>query len=142
MGLDMYLVFDLGEHDGNPNDSIDERYEEVAYWRKANMIHNWFDTRLACGQAFENGGYYTVQPEFIDDLLTLVNKILSYYDKNPKFAIKVARELLPTTRGFFFGCYDYDEWYFQDLLQTQKMLREVKNHAWFGELPLKYTADW
>jgi hypothetical protein len=43
------------------------------------------------------------------------------YIKDPS----VARELLPTGSGFFFGGTDYDEYYYNDLVETQKMLEEL-----------------
>ena len=40
-----------------------------------------------------------------------------------------AEELLPVQAGFFFGGYEYDEWYFQYLKNTvemiDKLLKEV-----------------
>ena len=44
--------------------------------------------------------------------------ILAVYDETAEDnsnAIKLAKELLPTTNGFFFGNTDYNEFYFQQL---------------------------
>jgi hypothetical protein len=34
----------------------------------------------------------------------------------------VAKELLPTSKGFFFGHYEYDEYYLSDVIETRNWL--------------------
>ena len=41
--------------------------------------------------------------------------------KNPS----IAKELLPTQSGFFFGDTDYDQYYIEDLTYTKKALKEI-----------------
>ena len=102
MGLDMYL-YKL-------------KRKEIGYLRKANMIHHWIEKRIL-----------TQNPE-IKEICSLGHYGLSYNDlkalymdidfvlKNPK----MAKEILPTRLGFFFGNLGYNEIYFETL-------REAKN---------------
>jgi hypothetical protein len=39
----------------------------------------------------------------------------------------VASELLPTASGFFFGNNDYNEYYYQDLLDTKEIIENALN---------------
>lgn len=143
--------------------------EEVGYWRKANAIHNWFVENLADGN-YEGHDLY-VSTEDMQKLLDTVNKVLeasklvkgkiqngsrSYknektgeyvsnepimedgeYIKDPT----VAKELLPTTEGFFFGSTAYDQYYYQDLLDTKKILeRALEDTNSMGEY--EYSSSW
>ena len=100
MGLDMYLI-----HDG----------EEVGYWRKANQIHKWFVDNVQNG--VDNCGEYKVTKEQLIELRDTCNKVLD--DGN------LAPELLPTRSGFFFGSTGYDEWYFNDIENTKRIIDEI-----------------
>ena len=159
MGLDMYLdkrhyvrTFDSTPPDarfsvsvtrgGRPYPALKpERIkyieEEVAYWRKANQIHNWFVVNVQEGR--DECQDSEVSTEQIGELLGLVTKVLA--DRS------LAPELLPTQAGFFFGSTEYDESYFEDLQYTQETLTSIlaemaeidksDYYAW-----LQYHASW
>jgi hypothetical protein len=120
--------------------------EEVAYWRKANQIHNWFVQNVQGGN--DDCGTHYVSGEQLGELLSTIKTVLASckmvsgkihvgtsYDKNGKheeFAdgkiienSSVAEELLPSTSGFFFGSTEYNEWYVKDLEYTEKVLTEI-----------------
>ena len=98
----------------------------VAYWRKANAIHKWFvdlnDGVDDCTQIRVNGSQ-------IKSLVDTCKQILADHSK--------ASELLPTQSGFFFGSTDYDEWYYEDLEKTVKMLADVDENDEYI-----YQASW
>jgi hypothetical protein len=100
MGLDQYL------YKGD---------EQVGYWRKANQIHRWFVENVQDG--VDNCGEYTVTREKLDELLTNVYYVL----KKPE----QAKDILPSQPGFFFGQYEYNDWYMQDINDTKHILEEV-----------------
>lgn len=134
--------------------------EEVGYWRKANAVHQWFVNNIQDG--IDDCRSYYVSAEQLQALLDTVNKVLEASElvegkvangqtfKDGKFVpiledgkyIKdstVAEELLPATEGFFFGSTDYDQYYYQDLVNTKQILEEaLKDPA--GEY--EYTASW
>lgn len=107
MGLDMYL-----EKRKKGSRSYDD-YEEVAYWRKANQIRNWFDRKIGV----ENCEYHTVTRELLVELVQDCNRVLDNH--------ALARRVMPTSEGFFFGCTEYSEWYFEDLERTVEMVLGV-----------------
>lgn len=80
----------------------------VGYWRKANAIHGWIV--LNCGDGEDNCQRIYVSRENAQELVDLCKEVIADPDK--------ANELLPPHTGFFFGSYEIDEWYLNDLQQT------------------------
>jgi hypothetical protein len=137
MGLDMYLnkktYISRGEHlspeekyevvvtkGGKPVDHIKAnrvKYieEEVGYWRKANQIHNWFVENVQDG--VDNCSDYYVATHKLEELLDVCKQIEADHS--------LAESLLPSISGFFFGATDYDEWYYEDITNTIKILEEA-----------------
>lgn len=109
MGLDMYLERRLSK------DEICEN-ENVFYWRKANQINAWFDKNVGNGE-IENCKNYTVTREQLEQLINDCETVLKDHS--------TAANILPTSQGFFFGTTDYDDWYFKDLEDTAKGLKEI-----------------
>ena len=136
MGLDMYLsrkyhiknwnfLEDKDRHaititkGGKPSaiqtSKITDVITEEMYWRKANAIHNWFVNNVQDGN--DNCNEYHVPREQLVKLLSIVNEIIKDHTK--------ASELLPTSEGFFFGDTNYNDSYFSDLEDTQKILSVI-----------------
>jgi len=86
--------------------------EEIMYWRKQNAIHNWFVENCQDGEDDCRDAY--VEIDQLEKLADLCELVLESKDG----------ELLPTTEGFFFGGTLYDEWYFEGVKETLKVLRE------------------
>jgi hypothetical protein len=105
---------------------------EVAYWRKANAIHQFFvnldDGKDECQKIY-------VERENLEELVNRCNIILENKD------VEKAKELLPSQGGFFFGFTDYDEYYFEDLENTQKVLTKLVNDA-PKDWEFYYKASW
>jgi hypothetical protein len=148
MGLDMYLEvrkyvskfsFDKGESFPTPEYQAmiahapkgTDKYGDyagisvsypVAYWRKANAVHGWFVANVQGG--VDNCESYYVSREQLAELAEACDAVL-------KVSVGVSQEdaaatagLLPV-QGFFFGGYEMDEWYIQDLKYTQKMINHI-----------------
>jgi len=156
MGLDMYLIgkrflwFDefelqnklnkvLGsplpptteDQWGQPHVQLVEL--QLGYWRKANAIHQWFVENVQSGE--DDCREYNVSIEQLQKLKEVCQLVLADHSK--------ARDLLPTQEGFFFGGTDYDEWYFQDLEYTVKIIDFIEQSI----VPLKkydlyYQSSW
>ena len=107
MGLDMWL-------EKKKKNDAEAKYEEVAYWRKANQIREWFCEHVG---GIDNCVRVQVDEEDLQKLMDDCIAVLSDHNK--------AKELLPTSPGFFFGSYEYDEWYFEQIKETIEMLEEV-----------------
>ena len=112
-------------------DKITYITENVGYWRKANAIHGWFVNEVQEGN--DNCKEYRVDKDDFKKLLVIIKKIL----KEPSSA----KKLLPTYEGFFFGSYEYDKYYIEDLEYTKKLLEEIiaKNDD-YGEY--YYQSSW
>ena len=137
MGLDMYLskktYVKQWDHQspeekyevivtkgGKPVDGIKAKRvkyieEEVGYWRKANQIHRWFVDNVQGGVDDCRDAY--VSSEDLQKLLDLCKKVQADHS--------LAESLLPSASGFFFGGTDYDEWYYNDIENTIKILEEA-----------------
>lgn len=146
MGLDMYL-YGIKK---NKKDDISEpssgEWEEVCYWRKANAIHKWFNTKFIKEQ--DPWGYYEVEEEDIQGLLLLC-KLLKTLKENPneifqwvktdffefvnnlddgtiECADLIARVLLPPDNlGCFFGSGMVDDWYWENIDDTIEQLTKA-----------------
>ncbi len=118
---------------GLQTDRISSVDEEVMEWRKANQIHGWFVDNVQSG--VDDCGECRVKPEKIRELLEVCEKVIAasklvdgmvangytynenrerIYQREPGKVIEdatVAKALLPTREGCFFGLPEYDEWY-------------------------------
>jgi hypothetical protein len=97
---------------------VSEIIEQVAYWRKANQIHDWFVKNVQDGK--DECQYSSVSREQLQKLIATVEKVLADHS--------LAKELLPTTTttaGFFFGGTEYDEGYWHDLKNTKTQIEAL-----------------
>lgn len=134
-------------------------FDEVGYWRKANNIHNWFVENIQNG--IDECDYYVVQKDDIIQLLDTVNKVIDSLkgkktiskvitNGESSFSIKVyedadlevAKDLLPTQEGFFFGTTHYTDYYFENLKETKKILTKIVNNFSFDKNYLIYHSSW
>jgi hypothetical protein len=149
MGLDMYLTAKRYVSDYNDTDkvlstelmrhfpeltatqTIQEVSVRVGYWRKANAIHRWFVTNVQNG--VDDCGSYPVSRDSLTELRDVCMRVRDWPGG-------MAAEQLPTTTGFFFGNTDYDEWYFQDVANTAKIIDEclLLPRSWEFE----YSSSW
>ena len=154
MGLDMYLTGKLyigGQYKHNkikgtieindeanetiisiPITKVSEIELAIGYWRKANMIHNWFVENIQNGN--DDCNPYYVNFDQLDNLKQLCQDII---DK------KKSPEFLPPTSGFFFGSTDIDEYYYQDLEDTVAIIdNALKEYKTYPNLSFYYQSSW
>ena len=150
MGLDMYLETEVYISDYEPKDEAlraaikatavdglgDFRPKninyELAYWRKANAIHGWFVREVQRGKDECQKSYVTVDK--LQQLKDACEKVLA----NPE----LAPELLPASQGFFFGSYEYDEYYLDVLRSTVAKLDRVLSNPEAKKWWITYQASW
>jgi len=103
---------------------------EIAYWRKANAIHNWFiqlhDSEDDCSPIHVN-----------KDNLQELQKICKEVIDKPE----LASDLLPTVEGFFFGGTLYDEWYHDSIKYTHNTIDTILKTV-PDEWSFIYQASW
>ena len=103
------------------------------YWRKANQIHNWFVENVQGG--VDDCKEYHVSQEKLKELVTLCKKVL--LEKSVLQNKELAKELIPTTSGFFFGSTEYDDYYFEELQDTINALENLDPNCDYY-----YRASW
>ena len=103
--------------------------EDAGSWRKANQIHRWFVDNVQDGE--DNCAEYFVSGEQLNDLRELCKDVLEHHDT------KYSLDNLPPDEGFFFGSYDIDDWYYEDLERTVKIVDEIQRTD--PELSGEYT---
>lgn len=147
MGLDMYLNAErylwshndadkqisenIGQLVGLPTDGkVKTITVEAGYWRKANHIHNWFVTKVQDGVDECQDAY--VGRDQLKELRETCQKVLDNHD--------LAESLLPTASGFFFGGTEYDDWYFQDIEDTIKIIDAAL--AMPDQWDFNYRSSW
>jgi hypothetical protein len=142
MGLDMYLSAEgycSPYLDGGKRDALIEALGgdhppmrqgsgvsveiDVAYWRKANAIHQWFVDNAQGG--VDDCRPYPVTLEQLEALRDLCRSHLGRRDP------ELAAEDLPTQEGFFFGSTEYGDDYWADLSDTDAQLTALLD--WVGE---------
>lgn len=105
---------------------------EVMYWRKANAIHSWFVENIQ--EEVDNCQSYEVSKVDLKRLLQLCEMVIA----DPKSA----SDILPVRQGFFFGSYEYDEWYFNDIKRTAKELKELLENKELEDYSFTYQSSW
>lgn len=147
---------------------VEDTYE-LAYWRKANAIHNWFIINVKNGQ--DDCKEHRLTEEDLQNLLVTVNDVLDHcelkdgiirngytikrflwktyrkYNKEKgkvltKQSIKYCSEKLPTQEGFFFGNTDYDEYYYEMLVYTKEKLEYILSHYNLKKDKIYYSSSW
>ena len=134
----------------------------VAYWRKANQIHHWFVENCQGGVDECQKAY--VSREQLEELRDLCQRVLDesqlapdgthpvttlmpsgqvVEQQEPKRSPRnpdVAKELLPHQEGFFFGTYQYDEWYWEELENTIAQIDRALKLSGYWEF--EYRSSW
>ncbi len=135
----------------------------LADWRKANQIHNWFVKNVQSG--IDNCGTYEVSKDKLEELLLLCktvvdnSKLIEGQVKNGQTYVDgewvdnyedgqviennvIARKLLPTASGFFFGSTEYDQWYLEDIKHTVAVLEDCLKNTDFEHEVVMYSSSW
>lgn len=104
---------------------------QIAYWRKANHIHKWFVDNVQNGN--DDCHDYYVSRDQLQLLLDNCKIALMHKEEAPK--------LLPRQEGFFFGSYEYDEYYFSDIQDTIDQLEAILKDV-PADWEIKYQSSW
>ena len=158
MGLDMYLfqTHYIKEWDHDPDDErikttitkggepikfagrpFEVRYE-VAYWRKANAVHQWFVEN--CQEGVDECQYSApIAPEQIETLVQICKRVIDLADQGEWTKLRMyVQDHLPPTAGFFFGPSDIDDdeymqsWFIEDMRNTVEQLTPLLDEDQIG----------
>lgn len=132
--------------------------EQVAYWRKFNALHGWFVNELNEG-VDDCSPIHVTRENFIELLSILKNvqnvinnskkvtKVLTdwnneNYDYNVYECGDKINELLPPRQGFFFGGYEIDDYYKQEVDRTIVIIEEVLKEIEEGDIHGIHSSDY
>ncbi len=144
MGLDMYLYLERYDsviyHEPNSAEKAKALYPpelgklaernlnhnflsrltkyQVAYWRRAYAIHQWFADN--CGNGDDNCEFMYVGVEQAKELLRLINEVLEHPEKAD---LLLPNQFFEYSNSMAKG--EYDKWYFNDLRYTKEVLEDV-----------------
>jgi hypothetical protein len=131
--------------------------EQIAYWRKFNALHGWFVQNCAGGT--DECQDINVSEEHLKELLDTLKKVHKLTSTSKKvtkvlqdwngkdYEVEVyenedkIKELLEPTQGFFFGGYEIDEYYAEEVKSTIKILKDLIKDNEYGE-EFIYRASW
>lgn len=149
MGLDMclrdikiYHIEKAGKLGMSLNDYVNANYDKVMLdsvgiernWvlRNAGHIHNWFVQNVQNGR--DDGGVYVFSKRKANELTKICRHILVHLDEAPKY--------LPVTNAYGYGPRDYDQWYFDSVMNMLRILEEAFDFVDFKKKVLVYYANW
>lgn len=142
----------------------DSTIEQVGYWRKENMIHQWFVDHVQNG--VDDCKYHNeCTKEILEELLDTCEKVKQiavlkpgkivngmtfkngkvencYEDGEVIVNADEVAALLPTQGGFFFGGTDYDNWYMRGVEDTIDILTRVLETTDFEKEMVYYVSSW
>lgn len=153
MGLDQYLC--------------DAQGNEIVYWRKRNHFHKFFcENGKETKETEHYYGPYIISRGLLNLLLDKIDIILSSkldkpilksfnngcswkdgvmtertFEAEIEYDEELARNLLPSQKGFFFGSTDYNPYYYESLIRTKEILSEyLKTNP--RARKFIYTSSW
>lgn len=128
---------------------------KVAYWRKANHIHGWFVNRVQdgldeCQESYVSLEVLTELRDICRDLLAKKKELEDDTGDevlNHDTLVDYCMAKLPPVQGFFFGSYDIDLGYWDDIRDTVNMLTPIiewdkVEHANGNYWEFTYRASW
>jgi hypothetical protein len=119
-------------------------FDNIGYWRKANAVHNFFVQE--CQGGVDECQLSMISKEDLNDLLKRCKRALKLKDIYLNDGILKDGEgienFLPTTSGFFFGGTEFNEWYFEDIAETKKIITKVLKETDFDKQAIFYRASW
>jgi len=147
MGLDMYLKSEQYLWDEESDDLVEQiknqnkhklrptsiRYDAI-YWRKANHIHKWFVDNVQNGN--DDCKDYYLSLKTLLKLREVCYKVLD--ERNEE----LSKKLLPTYQGFFYGSYEYDDYYYDAVRYTAKSIDNLVVIRGFEKMDLIYYSSW
>jgi hypothetical protein len=112
--------------------------EHVLYWRKANHIHKWFVDNVQNGK--DDCEEYHVFRSTLEELFQVCDELLRVPEGDERN--NLAMKLLPPQQGFFFGTYDINEWYWNEVIKTHECLKAILDEPYNINISYKYQSSW
>jgi len=105
-------------------------FEQVAYWRKFNALHQWFVTNVQLG--IDKCNLYELDKDVLFELLEVLEEVHNL--KNPS--------KLPPTQGFFWGSTEVDDYYWDKVESSIQTISELIDETDWNKERLFYQSSW
>lgn len=119
-------------------------FEDIGYWRKANQIHNFFVQE--CQNGIDECQLSIITKDKLEDLLDRCKRAMKlkkiYLNDGIIKDGQGLETFLPTSSGFFFGGTEFNEWYFEDIAETKKLITKVLKETDFDKQIICYRSSW
>ena len=103
--------------------------QEVAYWRKFNALHDWFVKNVQNGE--DDCKEYAVYLEDFVKLQLCLSLVLDAQNTclagrlSEEERDAICLENFPPTGGFFFGSKEIDDFYWEDVVSTKRIVESI-----------------
>lgn len=105
---------------------------DIGYFRKFNALHAFIVDHFAGGK-----------DECQDIRLTKSDvSVLKEACRQVLAEPESAAELMPTRRGCFFGSLEYDDWYFDNMEEAERLFGMILENVDFDKYDIIYIASW
>ncbi len=111
---------------------------EVAYWRKSNWLHCYFVRNFQDGK--DECQECLLSKQDLQKVINDCKKVLC--SKGTDLESSIIEKTLPPTSGFFFGSTEIDEYYWNDIEDTVKILESIINNPTFRNAEFIYQSSW
>ena len=119
-------------------------YDDIGYWRKANQVHNFFVQE--CQDGIDECQLSMISKDKLEDLLDRCKRAMKlkkiYLNDGIIKDGQGLETFLPTSSGFFFGGTEFNEWYFDDIAETKKIITKVLKQTDFDKQVIFYRSSW
>lgn len=113
---------------------------DIAYWRKANAIHNWFVENVADG--VDNCEAMGVDRSQLGELIKTLGDVLGLRHSGSEESGLSIEDLLPTRGGSFFGTTEYEDYFWEYVQWTYDKLISITENPKFDGFDFVYQASW
>ncbi|MDO4432006.1 MAG: hypothetical protein Q4B80_01690 [Aerococcaceae bacterium] len=104
MGLDQYIF------------TRNNKEDDPTVWqsfRKVNCLQGYFENNFN----IENCVPFSIEKHMVEEVIDLTNQVL----ENPT----LGKDLFPIQLGFFYGNYEYNDWYLEDVTKTNTAFKRL-----------------
>ena len=112
MGLDIFL--------------LNEKEEQLADFRKINFVMGWLCRTFETNPEEVNLKPILLSKEKLNDLIDKTETIINAKSNSDDWK-EIAKSTLPIYEGFFFGSYEYDDYYYGRIRFVHNSLKNIIN---------------
>lgn len=107
MGLDQFILV-------KKKQSTEQMVFEQ--FRKVNCLQGYFENKYH----IENCQEFPIEKHMVEEILSLTEQVLAEPNKG--------KELFPIQLGFFYGNYEYNDYYIDDVRETYDAFKRLNEH--------------